>query len=87
MTTYGIRIINDCKQFTDFVAICANSNKSLEELQESLYEYLLKENPEYASRIGDKRYDDQVDDFSLEVFDRWKVSNGQYTIYILIASR
>jgi uncharacterized membrane protein YgcG len=33
----------------------------------------LYENPEFATIINDRRYDDRLDDYSIEVFDRWKV--------------
>ena len=45
----------------------------LNELQNSFSEWLLYENPEFATSINDRRYDDRLDDYSIEVFDRWKV--------------
>lgn len=58
--------------FHVYSAFCSSNEKIMDEMQRSFFEYLLKENPEFASKIGDKRYDDQVDDYSLETFDRWK---------------
>ncbi|XP_052104440.1 uncharacterized protein LOC127737626 [Mytilus californianus] len=44
----------------------------LNELQNSFSEWLLAENPEFATIINDRRYDDRLDDYSIELFDRWK---------------
>jgi hypothetical protein len=35
----------------------------LNELQKSFSEWLLYENPEFATIINDRRYDDRLDDF------------------------
>lgn len=50
----------------------------LAELQNSFSEWILYENPEFATMINDRRYDDRLDDFSIEAFDRWKDQVDNY---------
>jgi len=43
--------------------------KALNDLLDEHWEYRLRESPIFASFVGDKRYNDQVDDFSQEAID------------------
>jgi uncharacterized protein (DUF885 family) len=47
-------------------ASVAERSKQLSALFASMWEENLKENPEFASELGDKRYDDQLADYSVE---------------------
>ena len=56
--------------------VAANSPASLESRRKALndllheqWEYTMRTNPIYASILGDKRYNDQVDDFSQQAID------------------
>lgn len=57
------------------VAAAASSNdlegrrKALNDLLQEQWEYTMRTNPLYASILGDKRYNDQVDDFSQKHID------------------
>src|ERR1039458_1374286 len=44
--------------------------KALNDLLTEQWEYTLRTNPLYASILGDKRWNDKVDDFSQEFIDR-----------------
>jgi uncharacterized protein (DUF885 family) len=44
--------------------------KALNDLLHEQWEYSLRRSPIYASILGDKRYNDQVDDFSQEAIDK-----------------
>ncbi len=43
--------------------------KALNDLLDEQWEYTLQHNPFLASILGDKRYNDQIDDFSQEAID------------------
>ena len=43
--------------------------KALNALLDEQWEYNMRHNPIYASTLGDKRYNDQIDDFSQEAID------------------
>jgi uncharacterized protein (DUF885 family) len=43
--------------------------KALNDLLDEHWEYRLRESPIFASFVGDKRYNDKVDDFSQEAID------------------
>jgi uncharacterized protein (DUF885 family) len=43
--------------------------KALNDLLSEQWEYSMRQNPLYASILGDKRYNDQVDDFSQQAID------------------
>lgn len=61
----------------------ASQDRELLKLQDSFFEYLLSENPEFASTIGDERFADRVDDYSMDTFDRWKVGRINTRIVFL----
>lgn len=44
-------------------------SKALNDLLQEEWEYTMRANPLYASFLGDKRYNDQLDDFSQKHFD------------------
>ena len=44
--------------------------KALTDLLQERWEYTLRNSPMYASTLGDKRYNDKLDDFSQEAIDR-----------------
>src|SRR5579863_1303666 len=43
--------------------------KALNDLLNEQWEYTMRRHPFYASTLGDKRYNDQIDDFSQEAID------------------
>jgi uncharacterized protein (DUF885 family) len=43
--------------------------KALNDLLNEQWEYTMRQNPLYASILGDKRYNDQLDDFSQQAID------------------
>src|ERR1700746_2744896 len=43
--------------------------KALNDLLHEQWEYTMRTNPIYASILGDKRYNDRVDDFSQQAID------------------
>ena len=50
-------------------AVQANPSKALSDLFQNIWEDGLKHSPEYASSLGDKRYNDQLTDYSAEEFN------------------
>ncbi len=48
------------------LASAAERSKQLADLFAAMWEQNLKDNPEYASILGDKRYDDRLSDYSVE---------------------
>lgn len=44
--------------------------ETLHRLLDEQWQYTLRNNPEFASILGDKRYNDELDDFSQEAIDR-----------------
>jgi uncharacterized protein (DUF885 family) len=53
-------------------------HKSLNDLLNEEWEYILRTNPIYASILGDKRWNDQVDDFSQEAIDKDLVETKRF---------
>ncbi|HEX5707871.1 MAG TPA: hypothetical protein VFX96_11280, partial [Pyrinomonadaceae bacterium] len=51
-------------------ASVAERVKQLNELLKEQWEYVLETNPEFASILGDKRYNDKIGDFSQAAIDR-----------------
>jgi len=49
----------------------ADRGKTLNALFQEYWEARLKHSPEFASSIGDKRYDDQVSDYSVKAVNDW----------------
>ncbi|XP_053402444.1 uncharacterized protein LOC123548403 [Mercenaria mercenaria] len=47
--------------------------KCLNEIVEDFWEWRMKNNPEFASNVGDHRYTDKVEDYSLEAFEGRKM--------------
>jgi hypothetical protein len=45
----------------------------LNQIVDEFWEWRMKNNPEFASNIGDHRYTDRVEDYSLEAFEMRKV--------------
>ncbi|XP_071161182.1 uncharacterized protein [Mytilus edulis] len=46
--------------------------EDLDKLQQDFSNWLFSENPQFATSINIHKYDDRLDDYSLDVFDRWK---------------
>src|ERR1700744_2504877 len=51
------------------LASVAERSKQLSALFATMWEENLKENPEFASTLGDKRYDDKLTDYSVEAIN------------------
>ena len=66
--------INDVKEREDDV-----DKKCLSQIVDAFWEWRMKNNPEFASNIGDHRYTDKVEDFSLEAFEMRKVKTFSNT--------
>src|SRR5690348_2193634 len=52
--------------------------KALNDLLADRWEYTMRTNPIYASILGDKRYNDKLDDFSQEAIDRDLAEDRRY---------
>ncbi|WP_348265260.1 DUF885 domain-containing protein [Telmatobacter sp. DSM 110680] len=52
--------------------------KALHTLFHDYWESVLKNQPEFASSIGDKRYNDQVSDFSVKAINEWLATEQEY---------
>lgn len=52
--------------------------KALNDLIAEQWEFRLRTNPVFASSLGDKRWNDQVDDFSQEAIDKNLVENKKF---------
>ena len=52
-------------------ASAAERSKELSDLFHDYWEAYLKVNPEFASTIGDKRFDDKVSDYSVKAYNDW----------------
>src|SRR5581483_12313768 len=52
--------------------------KALNDLLADRWEYTMRTNPVYASILGDKRYNDKLDDFSQEAIDRDLAEDRKY---------
>ena len=50
--------------------------KALNDLLNEQWEYSMRHNPIYASTLGDRRYNDQIDDFSQEAIDAISRTNA-----------
>ena len=57
--------------------------KALQELFHDHWEYNLKIHPEFASMLGDKRYNDQLTDFSDTAFAAEHLANTQFLMRLL----
>ena len=49
----------------------ADRRKALNDLFHEYWEANLEHSPEFASSIGDKRYNDKISDFSVKAFNDW----------------
>jgi uncharacterized protein (DUF885 family) len=56
--------------YSDSAGDLAGRRKALNDALDEQWEYSLRTNPEYASLIGDKRYNDQISDVSAEAVKR-----------------
>jgi uncharacterized protein (DUF885 family) len=54
--------------------------KALNELFHDYWEEYLKLNPEFASTIGDKRYNDKISDYSVAAVNEWLARERDYQI-------
>jgi len=55
----------------------ADREKALNALFADYWEDRLKHEPEFASSLGDKRYDDQLTDYSVAAYDAGLVRPGE----------
>jgi len=52
--------------------------RALNDLLNEQWEYSLKQNPEFASILGDKRYNDQLSDLSIAAIERQLAATGRF---------
>src|ERR1700728_1816883 len=52
--------------------------KALNDLFHEYWEANLEHSPEFASSIGDKRYDDKISDLSVKAFNSWQATEQTY---------
>jgi hypothetical protein len=57
--------------------------EDLDKLQQDFSDWLFSENPSFATSINIHKYDDQVDDYSTDIFDRWKVNKNQQSLDVI----
>lgn len=50
-----------------------HSQGDFKKLADEVWEWRLKDNPEFASNVGDQRYMDKVEDYSIDSIDVRKV--------------
>ena len=60
------------------VSPVADRRKALNDLFQEYWEANLEHSPEFASSIGDKRYDDRISDFSVRAFNSWQATEQTY---------
>jgi len=56
----------------------ANREKALHSLFHDYWEEYLRRNPEFASSIGDKRYNDKISDYSVAAINDWLARERDY---------
>jgi uncharacterized protein (DUF885 family) len=56
----------------------ADRTKALHNLFHDYWEASLKNQPEFASTIGDKRYNDQISDYSVKALNDWLATEQEY---------
>jgi uncharacterized protein (DUF885 family) len=61
-------------------ASLADREKALNEIFHDYWEAFLKLNPEFASSIGDKRYNDKISDYSVAAVNDWLAQERNYTL-------
>ena len=61
-------------------ASLADRRKALSDLFQEYWEDFLKRKPEFASTIGDKRYNDQVSDYSVAAVNNWLGREQEYLL-------
>ena len=61
-------------------ASLADRQKALNDLFHDYWEEYLKLNPEFASSIGDKRYNDKISDYSVAAVNNWLARERDYTL-------
>jgi uncharacterized protein (DUF885 family) len=60
----------------------ADRRKALNDLFHDYWEANLRHAPEFASSIGDKRYDDKIDDYSVKAFNAWQSEEQNYLMQL-----
>ncbi len=60
----------------------ADRSKSLNALFQNYWEEYLKTSPEFASSIGDKRYNDQVSDYSVKAINEWLAAEQNFLLQV-----
>ncbi|HEX8710630.1 MAG TPA: DUF885 family protein, partial [Terracidiphilus sp.] len=58
----------------------ADRQKALNEIFHDYWEEFLKLNPEFASSIGDKRYNDKISDYSVAAVNNWLAQERTFTL-------
>jgi uncharacterized protein (DUF885 family) len=61
-------------------ASLADRQKALDNLFQDYWQEYLKRNPEFASSIGDKRYDDKISDYSVAAVNDWLARERDYML-------
>jgi uncharacterized protein (DUF885 family) len=65
---------------TDIPITLADREKALNEVFNDYWQDFLKTNPEFASSIGDKRYNDKISDYSVSAINDWLAREREYTL-------
>ena len=60
----------------------AERSKSLNALFHNYWEEYLKTSPEFASSIGDKRYNDQLTDYSVKAINQWLAAEQNFLLQL-----
>lgn len=64
------------------VAALSDRRKALDDLFHDYWEANLRHAPEFASSIGDKRYNDKIADFSVKAFNAWQAEEQNYLMQL-----
>jgi uncharacterized protein (DUF885 family) len=57
--------------------------KALDALFHDYWEDVLRRQPEFASSIGDKRYNDQISDYSVKAINEWLAAEQEYLMKLV----
>jgi uncharacterized protein (DUF885 family) len=58
--------------------------KALNDLFHDYWEDVLKHDPEFASTLGDKRYNDQITDYSVKAINQWLAREESYLMRLAV---
>ena len=67
----------------DWFPVLGGIEEDLDKLQQDFSDWLFSENPAFATSINIHKYDDQVDDYSTDIFDKWEVNKNQQSLDVI----